>query len=81
MVIWQVFKHHKQSDKAHGPLVFFFFSGKLKIVTQHLYYDDNLYFELLEPETISYTYRIRSAKDFGPHMVCVPINNVLNPVP
>ena len=35
------------------------------IVTQPAEYEETLYFELLEPSDISFTYRIRPAKDFG----------------
>ncbi len=32
--------------------------------------DDNWFFELVEPEEISYTYKVRPAKNFGAEMVC-----------
>ena len=43
------------------------------IVTKPLYLDDNFFFELTDPQEISYTYKLRPAKDFGPHIVSMHI--------
>jgi hypothetical protein len=48
----------------------FIFLGEVKLATRSaIWLDDNLYFELVEPEEISYTYKIRPAKDFGGALV------------
>ena len=39
------------------------------MITTPLYLTDNLYFELIEPEDISYTFKVRPAKDFGTVLV------------
>lgn len=35
------------------------------LITKPIYLDDNLYFEVVLPKEIAYTYKIRPAKDFG----------------
>ena len=35
------------------------------------YLDDDLYFEILHPEDIGYTYKIRRAKNFGTSFVSI----------
>ncbi|CAH1784528.1 unnamed protein product [Owenia fusiformis] len=36
-----------------------------EIVVKPLFHSDNLFFQVLEPESIRYTYKIRQAKNFG----------------
>ena len=43
---------------------------EVKLITRPLSLDDNWFFELVEPSDISYTYKVRPAKNFGPIMVC-----------
>ncbi len=42
---------------------------EIKLVTRPLTLEDNWYFEVVEPDKISYTYKVRPAKDFGVEMV------------
>ena len=44
-------------------------SEDYNLVTRSIHLDDNWYFELVEPKSISYTYKIRPAKDFGVELV------------
>ncbi len=44
---------------------------EIKLVTRPLTLEDNWYFEVVEPDKISYTYKVRPAKDFGVAMVCI----------
>ena len=48
---------------------FVFTEEELKLVTRPLSLDNNWFFELVEPDQISYTYKVRPAKDFGAIMV------------
>lgn len=45
--------------------LFTHFFPEVRLITQPMFLDDNYFFELMEPEEISYTYKIRPAKNFG----------------
>ena len=59
---------HGNASSACG-YVLFVSDDSVKLVTRPLFIEDNLYFELVEPEEISYTYKIRPAKGFGGTLV------------
>ena len=39
------------------------------VISKPIYVDDDYYFELIEPESIRYTYKLRPAKNFGVDLV------------
>jgi len=47
------------------------------IITKPLFLDNNYFFEVTEPEEISYTYKMRPAKDFGAHLVSCMVHSVM----
>ncbi|KAI0209713.1 Protease-associated domain-containing protein 1 [Lamellibrachia satsuma] len=49
------------------------------IITKPLFMDNNYFFELTEPSEISYTYKLRPAKDFGPRLNSTYVNMKLVP--
>ena len=64
MSVHNTAEHTTSNDKS--PLLL---ADEYDIITKPLYLDDNIFFELTEPQEISYTYKLRPAKDFGPHIV------------